>query len=430
LFEERLLLSDDETLRKARAQITNPRLRIAAEITWLTGLEAAKINKYLVILRKPNLQIADDVELAPLVRANLLAAAFQWASLATISNFLTISPNEVAGAILKLSHLMDSIDVESVMRVINEDRVMAGFSEIRNKGQIESELVNLRRSNRDLVKDALNRMPPESLVAAMTEAVALDTGHGENHASTLLDELVDVYQIETVRFLAGESEKITSLLNNILQLSVDDPKSVSREISKLEAVARTWTKVAKPTQVNLKARGIDDNMSQSIGYAIRSCAIDLFNKHNMLDETKQISELLRELFVYVPDVNARLEEDAVQLDNLTKQSEAAAAKAELEKRVFANLKPIKSAPSLSTINGFGFTVYGNSDYDPETGSKIVTYYFVMLGIPIFPIRRYRVIKTKEGYRFLGKTSLRTSDLWHLAISISAIAALILYLNRP
>jgi hypothetical protein len=95
-------------------------------------------------------------------------------------------------------------------------------------------------------------------------------------------------------------------------------------------------------------------------------------------------------------------------------------------RVLGGLKPISSAPSLSTINGFGFTVYGNSDYDAETRSYIATHYFVALFIPIFPIARYRVIHEAGGhYRFLGKLPLRAADRWHLWLAITAsIAAII------
>jgi hypothetical protein len=95
-------------------------------------------------------------------------------------------------------------------------------------------------------------------------------------------------------------------------------------------------------------------------------------------------------------------------------------------RVLGALSPISSAPSLYTFNTFGFTVYGNSDYDAETRSYVTTHYFVALFIPIFPIARYRVIHETGGqYRFLGKLPLRVADRWHLWIAIIAIAAVII-----
>lgn len=93
--------------------------------------------------------------------------------------------------------------------------------------------------------------------------------------------------------------------------------------------------------------------------------------------------------------------------------------------MFGTLKPIASAPSLRTINGIGFKLYGRSDNDPETNSYVTTYYFVALFIPVFPIARYRIIDVGGNrYSFLGKLPLRKTDRWHLAIAAVAIIAMI------
>ena len=89
-------------------------------------------------------------------------------------------------------------------------------------------------------------------------------------------------------------------------------------------------------------------------------------------------------------------------------------------RYEADLEPITSAPSLSTINGIGCKLYGATDTDPATGSYLSTYYFVFFFIPIFPICRYRVTSSGDSYRFFGKAPLRSLDKWHLAISIGLI----------
>lgn len=118
----------------------------------------------------------------------------------------------------------------------------------------------------------------------------------------------------------------------------------------------------------------------------------------------------------------------------TKSTTATAIKDALEKvrpaakrqRLFASLTPISSAPSLSTLNGFGCTLYGNSDYDSESQSYVATHYFVALFVPLFPLARYRVISTGEkGFRFLGKLPLRKFDQWHLGISLSLVFLLVI-----
>ena len=90
-----------------------------------------------------------------------------------------------------------------------------------------------------------------------------------------------------------------------------------------------------------------------------------------------------------------------------------------------DLQPIKSAPSLYAINGFGVTLYGNTDKNPSDGSYMATYYMVFFFVPVLPLARYRVIPTESGYRFLGKGPLRVFDKWHIAISLGLVALMFL-----
>ena len=96
-----------------------------------------------------------------------------------------------------------------------------------------------------------------------------------------------------------------------------------------------------------------------------------------------------------------------------------------QQRVFGS--PISSAPALGTFNTIGCTLYGSSDYDPETKSYATTHYFVALMLPLLPLGRYRVINVGGNtYRFLGKLPLRKGDRWHLGIVLSGVAAMILF----
>ena len=90
-----------------------------------------------------------------------------------------------------------------------------------------------------------------------------------------------------------------------------------------------------------------------------------------------------------------------------------------------DLDPVKSAPSLYTLNGCGVTLYGNTDANPFDGSHMATYYLVILFVPVLPLARYRVIPTAGGYRFLGKGPLRSIDKLHIAISLGLIAWMVL-----
>lgn len=84
-----------------------------------------------------------------------------------------------------------------------------------------------------------------------------------------------------------------------------------------------------------------------------------------------------------------------------------------KKKRFGN--PITSAPTMSTINGIGTRIYGD------------TLYFVFLFIPIFPISRYSLeYDGYKSYRFLGKFKLYFwQKIWQWVLVVGIILLIIL-----
>lgn len=89
-----------------------------------------------------------------------------------------------------------------------------------------------------------------------------------------------------------------------------------------------------------------------------------------------------------------------------------------KKKIWGNLKPIKKAPFNDTFYGIGTTLYGRSNYDSNSGSYETTRYFVIFGIPIIPIARYRVAYSGDNYiKYFGKVPFRPLNKWHLGLAI-------------
>lgn len=516
LAEEKSLEIDHDFCQKARSDLTNPRTRLSAEMAWLPGVSPRKASQLLEILLQDSLAVRDESGLPTLAHLNLLAAAFD-------SVDGEQDAEDLASFIQEVAYLVDEIDPEAVLRDINEDRAVSGFPEVRGLDQIEAELTERKRYYRKAIKEALDRLHPMVLVQVMTDTVDEITSGGEDHAPELIDELVDSYEVETQGFLQKEAGNVHKLVTAARDSASAGELAVKPYVDKLDVVARNWDKVAQPIQLSAKARGIDHEASRDLAYEIRSLAIDLFNKHDMLTQSQRLTTLLRELFAEVPEVSERVEQDAdaladisqrrnesdaidpirilcdrvvktvnsnpragysegVRLLNegrellkvvpvkanspvhleatnllaiaifkcaisygneisewkscvsLLKSSLDLASDNEIRNKIreslsvaesncasLGDLRPVEKAPSLSTINGIGFKLYGNTDRNPSDGSYIATYYFVLLYIPIFPISRYRVTSSGNSYRFLGKGKLRTFDKLHLAISIGLIA---------
>ena len=319
LAEEKSLELDHDVCQKARSDLTNPRTRLSAEIAWLPGVSPRKASQLVEGLLHDAMAVREESGLPTLAHLNLLAAAFE----AVDGEH---DAEDLARFIQEVAYLVDVIDPEDVLRDINEDRAVSGFPEVRALDQIEAELAERKRYYRSAIKDALDRLPPTTLVQVMTDTVEGVTLGGEDHAPELIDDLVDSYEVETQGFLQKEAENVHKLIKAARDSAKSGEAAVKPYVDKLDAVARNWDKVAQPIQLSAKARGIDHEASRDLAYEIRSLAIDLFNTHDMLTQSQRLTGLLQELFAELPEVSERVEQDADALADIFHERKQAVAR--------------------------------------------------------------------------------------------------------
>ncbi|MBL8799787.1 MAG: hypothetical protein JNM56_38250, partial [Planctomycetia bacterium] len=83
---------------------------------------------------------------------------------------------------------------------------------------------------------------------------------------------------------------------------------------------------------------------------------------------------------------------------------------------FPEMQPIRSAPSMFTMNGIGTSIYGSRDYDEETGTYVKTHAICLLFVPVIAIGAYRVADAPQGWYFVGKVPLSPfAKFWNLAL---------------
>jgi hypothetical protein len=91
---------------------------------------------------------------------------------------------------------------------------------------------------------------------------------------------------------------------------------------------------------------------------------------------------------------------------------------------FPSMTPVKSAPSLFRINGFGVAMHGRRDADADTGTYISTWCLTLLFVPILCLRAYRVANAERGWYFLGREPLSiVAKAWNLFLML-AVAGLV------
>lgn len=322
LAEEKSLQLDHDACQKARSDLTSPRVRLSVELSWLPGVSPSKAAQLVSLLHSDPMSIRDERGLPTLAHLNLLAASFE----AVDGND---SEDFIAGFISEMAFLVDDLSADQVFRDINEDRCISGLPLIKEVDQVEADLAERKRCYRNVIKDVLNRLPPELLVDVMTTAVYEVTSNGESHAPELIDLLVDSYAVETQGFLREEGENAQKLIKAARDSAKSGESAVKPIVEKLEMVARNWDKVAQPIQLSAKARGTVHESSHEIAYSIRSLAIDLFNEHDMLAQSQKLTKLVQELFAELPEVVERVEQDASALAEIfNRQKEAVTQKKE------------------------------------------------------------------------------------------------------
>ena len=329
LAEEKNLGSDSTTeaaVRDAKAMLTHPKRRLRAEIAWLPGLPPKRISETIATLQQDPAQVRSLTGLPSLARANLLAAGL-------IRIAKQLPKGDVAQWILELARVHEAITAEATMNLLNEERSTvrgilnslirrsSGFLPITDPQMIDAELRNQRQYYGQAIKKALDLLPFQSLVEVVTTTVDEATNHGNHQAPILIDDLVDRFEVEAQGFFETETKAIKDLMQRIRRAAERDGsyQSISRLVSQLEDAVKNWDRVAQPIQVSARSRGTDHDLSHEVSGEIRSLAVHLFNKHDLLAISRKLTALLQVVFAEVPSVVEKAQEDASKFDKIAKQ---------------------------------------------------------------------------------------------------------------
>lgn len=338
MAEEKSLTLDSDICDKARADLTNLRVRIAAEIAWLPGLSPKRTTDLINILHV-NPDSIRKQNLPPLARANLLSAAFDGLKPA-------INTDEWVQWLLDLAYTIEEIDLEEVIRDINEDRMIAGLTEIKSLTILEDEFTTHRRNYQETVIAALNRLSTLKLVDIITQAVEIATEVGDQSAPTLLKDLIEGdYQSKTRTFIEKEAENVTRFVELIQKSAPKGEETVTLLVDRMEQVLLKWDKIAQPIQVVMKSSGNEHDISQKLAYQIRQLGVDLYNEHGMINTATRITQILQGVFAELPEVVERLDEDSETLESLSIQREEEERQQKWANDLLQLLDTLKSAAS-------------------------------------------------------------------------------------
>jgi len=252
------------------------------------------------------------------------------------------------------------------------------------------------------------------LVLKVVKAEMLDV------ASDITNLLGDVFSDvpEMVEWAEKDAQELTEMkqthadqeeIKSVTDLCAKAMAEIQSNPKSADVVGQRLYEAAKVELSHYQASGYTASQillaKNHLGLALSRCGVAYGNSTDKWEPSTRLFELANDLATD-PEISAQIKK------NLETSQ---------ENQRLGGIGAVKSAPSLGSINGIGFTLYGSSNHDPATGSHLSTYYFTFVFFPIIPIARYRVIQNGNHYRFLSKVPLRTFDKWHLAISLGVIA---------
>ncbi len=314
LAEERALLLEEDVCQRASSDLIAPRTRLSAELRWLPGVSPAKALAAIDKLTDPNW---DAVGLPPLARANVLASKSP------------LGGNDgIAKAILDLAEVADAIDVDQIVRDINEDRELAGIPKVTDRDAVDQQIADRRRAYCDYARSLLDGLPTSRLVDAITEVTDRGTSHGSEHGARLLEDIVGVYEVACQGFIEGETKNVEALLARMLVQTAEGNGSIKDTIRDLRKIVDNFAKVARPIQLISRAKGVDHYASRELAYLIRGAALDLNNKYNLAEVSNELTLMLKEKFYLLMEFAEHVNQDAEALKDILESRREAKANAE------------------------------------------------------------------------------------------------------
>lgn len=303
--EEKSFLDDSESVREAQNVLTIPGRRLAAELRWFPGIDDEQTRGIIEFFRRikarRNPGRIDSSGFRGLALLNFAVSVFSFRKFRDAS--------EIEEAVLVLCWCFDSVSVEGICKAINNDRLIAGFTQA-DENDIVRELNDYRTDILGMIDGKLSALP-ENEYSGLAVRLA-EKYSGDGGKSFLLGDIISAFEL-----------RILPRLEELAEIIIDTDSDV-----KLSFTLREWKRLARPLIIAAKATGIENTnlrtQAEEIFYAMREKAITLHNEHNKTREALNLILMLKE---YVADISTRLLEmankDIKELEDIERRQQEA-----------------------------------------------------------------------------------------------------------
>ena len=302
LAEERSLLSDADECMEARSILINPRRRIAAEVTWLPGIDPTLSDIVLRNLDSPNQNLLNITGLTHIARANLLVSG--------LSRLPNLSSSNIVDWILTIAQASETTDSETVQAILNEDRRASGFPEITDLSVIDDEIRQQRRYYSQTLTCVLEDLSANARARVMTLLLETSTSNGRYQCPILIKDLIPAYERgveasleQKKRIIEAQDERLRSMAD------ANHPDTIlSPIVDQLLEFLQEWDTLAQPIQLSRQSTGQRHDASFEMARRFRHLAADLFIEYRRPDLSRKILNTLKDVFSEVLEIEQIVED--------------------------------------------------------------------------------------------------------------------------
>lgn len=351
LVDEKSLSIDMSICVEARSILTNPRRRLAAELSWFPGVSIKQMRTVIKEL--------ESNELTPETLERLPALAGFNAILAYMTSGAKLSAKEQESIIFALAQNYDAVKPETIMNVINEDRSISGFPEITDLTVVQDEITELKSA-------AMHSLQEMFSAVELTQQNKLTLNlmarcEKQKKSYVLIDDIIDnIYALEVQKNIESIKSKVTDAIEEVSKAS---KTKVGTAVDNLISALKDFDDIMQPIQLSTQKRGLEHDVTKDIAYEVRKLCLNLAKK-DMLNYAEKITAAMNDYFREVDSIESLTSKDLDQIKQLRKNEK------EHEKEIECKIEHTTfSGTKVLSISSKGVS-YGEESYKLEEITNI------------------------------------------------------------
>ena len=308
--KEKNLFLDSDICKEAISILTHPKNRLIAEVAWMPDVLPSKYGEIIRSLTEDN-ELSEDLkhelmEYSPITQLNVLSNELEKYEIADIQ--------KVGEKIIYLDHLVQIIEFTELKKLINVNRIAAGFPEVQDIELFIEDFSNHLANICNVINDKMVRVNIENKsCVALVSFIVKNTidGHFYNNG-IIITSILDWYELYSKRLLEEGEQEIYQLMQNI-EDDFDSSK-INNQVENIIKKLAIWDKLANPLQAYNREKGLVHQSSEQLGIALRNLAMFLHNECEEIDVSQKLILSLGNAFAELDEFAERIDEDIKTLN--------------------------------------------------------------------------------------------------------------------